>query len=126
MFTVEDRKIRAVDQALEVLAQGIGNAIHQKFGSEAIEALINESPSLKDYQRQLFAAVASDPSTMLSLAIDHAAVLGLEKSELHKLRTFRNSFMHKRGTANASHIGLDDVKVGEALNRAMIVLKKVG
>ena len=53
MFTVEDRKIRAVDQALEVLAQGIGNAIHQKFGSEAIEALINESPSLKGYQRQL-------------------------------------------------------------------------
>jgi len=126
MFTIEDRKIRSVDQALEVLAQGIGNAIHQKFGSEAIEALINESPSLKDYQRQLFAAVASDPSTMLSLAIDHAAVLGLEKSELHKLRIFRNAFMHKRATASAAHVGLDMVRVGEELNRAMIVLEKVG
>ena len=126
MLTTEDRKIRAVDGALEVLAKGIGQALLTKFGSESIEDLLRESPGLKAYQRSLFASAASDPSTMLILAIDHASALGLEVNDLHKLRQFRNGFMHKKPTAGAANFGLDEIKVGEELNRAMIVLAKVG
>jgi hypothetical protein len=47
MLTAEDRKIRVVDSSLELLAQGIGNAISMRFPDRSIEQMLARSPSLK-------------------------------------------------------------------------------
>ena len=39
MLTAEDRKIRVVDLSLELLAQGIGNAISMRFPDKSIEQM---------------------------------------------------------------------------------------
>ena len=122
MLTAEDRKIRVVDLSLELLAQGIGNAISMRFPDKSIEQMIASSPRLKAHQPELFRTAASDPSSMLWLAIDHAGELGVRDSEFHILRDFRNAVAHKRGSARARQVALDAPRVPEELRRTASVL----
>lgn len=122
MLTAEDRKIRVVDSTLEVLAQGIGNAINARFPGKSIESMLEECPSIKIHQRDLFNSAASDPSSMLLLAIDKSEELGVSPSEFHKLKDFRNAVAHKRGSARARQVALDASRVQEEMLRAAAVL----
>jgi exodeoxyribonuclease-5 len=122
MLTAEDRKIRVVDSSLELLAQGIGNAISMRFPDRSIEQMLARSPSLKNYQPGLFRDAAGDPSSMIWLAIDHAAELGVKDSEFHKLRDFRNAVAHKRSSSRARQVALDEPRVQDELLRAASVL----
>jgi hypothetical protein len=60
MLTAEDRKIRVVDSSLELLAQGIGNAISDRFTRKSIEQMLENSLNVKIHQRELFRAAASE------------------------------------------------------------------
>lgn len=122
MLTTEDRKIRVVDSSLELLAQGIGNAISMRFPGKSIEQMLESSPNVKIHQRDLFRSAASDPSSMLSLAIEHADALGVKDSEFHKLRDFRNAMAHKRSSARARHVALDASRVQDEMLRTANVL----
>jgi exodeoxyribonuclease-5 len=122
MLTAEDRKIRVVDSSLELLAQGIGSAISMRFPGESIERMLENCPKVKIHQRELFQSAASDPSSMLLLAIEKAEELGVKDSEFHKLKDFRNAVAHKRGSARARQVALDSVRVQDELLRAATVL----
>lgn len=126
MLTAEDRMIRAVDKALEIVAQAIGGAIDAAFKGETLDSVLARSPSLKKYQASLFVSAANDPSTMLSVAIDHADRLGLEASELYKLKDFRNAFVHKRPTARARQAGLDGTFTQQEMARSIRLLQAMG
>jgi exodeoxyribonuclease-5 len=122
MLTSEDRKIRVVDASLELLAQGIGNAISTRFPGKSIERMLEECPQVKIHQRELFQSAAADPSSMLSLAIDRSNDLGVKDSEFHKLRDFRNAVAHKRSSSRARQVALDASRVQDELLRAAGVL----
>lgn len=126
MFNVDDRKIRAVDASLEILAQGIGNAVAASFPGRSVDEIISQSPGLKEYQREFFRSAASDPSTMLGVAIDHVDRLGIDLDELHALRKFRNAVVHKRGSARAKTAALDEPRVQVELARAAALLERLG
>ncbi len=125
MLTPDDRKLRVVDSALETLAQGIGNAVTACFPNRTVEEIIHASPSLKQYQAEFFKSAASDPSTMLNVAIDHAKSLGLDVGDLHELRKFRNDVTHKKPTAGARNIALDGRRVFAELTRVALVLRRL-
>jgi exodeoxyribonuclease-5 len=122
MLTAEDRKIRVVDSSLELLAQGIGNAISMRFPGKSIEQMLENSPNVKIHQRELFRSAASDPSSMLALAIEHADALGVKDSEFWKLNDFRNAMAHKRSSARARHVALDASRVQDEMLRTANVL----
>lgn len=126
MFSADDRKIRVVDHSLEVLADGIGNAVTAKHPGTPIEDLLAQCVKGKSFQPNLFASATKDPSTMLSLAIAHADSLGLDDGELHKLRMFRNAVVHKHQSASARQVALDNARVTEELGRAAVVLERIG
>lgn len=122
MLTAEDRKIRVVDSSLELLAQGIGNAISVQFPGKSIEHMLETCPTVKLNQRELFQSAASDPSSMLLLAIANAKALGVEDSEFYRLKDFRNAMAHKRSSSRAKHIALDASRVQDELLLAAKVL----
>ena len=124
MLSAEDRKIRAVDYSLEVLAQGLGHAVTAKHPGTPVEDLVAQCVKGKSFQQSLFASAANDPSTMLSLAIAHADSLGLSDGELHKLRHFRNAVAHKHQSASARQVALDNTRVADELDRAAVVLER--
>ena len=126
MLTADDRKIRTVDRSLEVLARGLGSAIKSRHPDQTVDEILADCPNLKDFQRTLYAAPTADPSTMLTVAIDKAAVLGVDKGDLHQLRVFRNKVTHKATSTDATHIALDASKVHTELTRAVVVLERVG
>lgn len=126
MLTVEDNKIRTVDAALEVLARGLGQAVLDRHSGFSIDEIAAGCPSLKSHQRGLFSTPLSDPSTMLNIAIDKAEKLGVESSEFHKLRMFRNKVTHKHASGQVSSAALDSAVVHTELSRAAAVLERIG
>ena len=90
------------------------------------DEIVATCPSLKQYQRDLFRAASEDPSTMVAAAIDKAEMLGVEKSELHRLRDFRNAVVHKRGTVSARMVALDEARVRQELSRGAALLERIG
>lgn len=118
--------IRTVDKSLEVLAHGLGQAILDRHPNQSVEAIIALCPNLKDYQRGLFDAPVADPSTMLAIAIDRSHVLGVNSTDLHSLRKFRNKLTHKEAGVRASVIALDIEKVHGELTRAVKILDQIG
>ena len=115
-------RLRVVDSTLEVLAQGIGNAINARFPWMSIESMLEECPSIKIHQRDLFNSAASDHSSTLLLVIDKSEELGVSPSEFHKLKDFRNAVAHKRGSARARQVALDASRVQEEMLRVASVL----
>jgi exodeoxyribonuclease-5 len=126
MLTAEDRKVRAVDRALEVVARGLGRAIVACHPDWTIERIIESCTKLRHFQQELFTSPVADPSTMLAVAIEKSVELGIEESELQKLRVFRNDVAHKRPSANARQVALDSQRVNAELNRGLALLEKIG
>jgi exodeoxyribonuclease-5 len=122
MFTAEDRMIRIVDATLELLAQGIGNAISVKFPGKSIEQMLSTCSKLKNYQPELFRDASADPSTMIWLAIEHRKELGVSGDDLDKLKDFRNAVVHKKSSARARRVALDAPRVQDELRRTAEVL----
>ena len=126
MLNAEDRKIRVVDYSLEILAQALGQAVTSRNPGVPVEDLIAQCLKGKAYQGELFSTAINDPSTMLNLAIAHAGPLGVDDGELHQLRKFRNAVVHKHQSASARQVALDAGRVSDEINRAAVVLERIG
>jgi exodeoxyribonuclease V len=126
MLTADDKKIRTVDAALELLAQGISSAIQTRMVGRDMQDIIAECPNVSKTGQTKFLFALTDPSTMLSVAIHHSGLLGAPEGDFHKLRDFRNAVVHKRRSAVASTVSLDREAVRTSLTLAIATLTSMG